>query len=177
MSNLDIAGYNRQGQLFVAANIAAKSVIAVTTAMTGVILHNPAGSGKKLVIVHGGFAWTTVPAAVHNLGWALMATNPVLPTSLTAIGSGVLAADGSGATGSAKAYDAATLPTAPVAVRWFGGATYNSATAVGVVVNPYQLMDLVEGALVVVPGAALTLTVVTTTAIGLGSVCWAEVPV
>lgn len=173
MSNLDIASYNRQGKLFCAANVSAKSVIAVAAAMTGVILYNPPGSGKKLVITHGGFAWTTVPAALHNLGWALMAANPALPTSLTAIGSGVLSADGSGNAGGsvARAYDAATLPAAPVAVRWFGGAAWAS----GVSVNPYNMVDYVEGALCVVPGSALCLTVVTTTAIGLGSVSWAEV--
>lgn len=173
MSSLDIASLNRQGKVFCAANVSAKSVVAVSTTETGVILHNPPGSGKKLVIIHGGFVWTTVPGALHNLGWGLMAANPVLPTSLTAIGSGVLAADGSGNAGQsvARAYDAATLPTAPVAVRWFGGAAWVTGASVG----PYIMVDYVEGALAVVPGAAAALIVVTTTAVGMGSVCWAEV--
>lgn len=174
MSNLDIASYNRQQKVFVAANIAAKSVIAVTTAMTGVILYNPAGSNKKCVIVNGGFTFTTAPAAVVNMGWALAAPNATAPTSLTAIGSGVLLADGSGNAGNAVArvYDAATLPIAPIAVRWFFGAAFGS----GVGESPYQATDLVDGALVVVPGAAVCLTVVTTTAVGLGSITWIEVP-
>lgn len=174
MSSLDLASYNRQGQLFVAANVSAKSVVAVSTTATGLILHNPAGSGKKLVIVHGGFAWTTAPAAINNLGWALMAATPTLPTGLTAIGSGVLVADGSGNAGSAvaKAYDAATLPTAPVAVRWFGGAAFGSAVGE----SPFVLVDYIEGALAVVPGAALVMCAVTTTAVGLASVSWIEVP-
>src|SRR3990167_8969215 len=128
MSNFDIASYNRQGKVFTAANVSAKSVIAVTTAMTGVILHNPAGSNKKLIIVDAGWVWTTAPAAVHNLGLALAGPNATAPSSLTAIGSGVLAADGSGNAGSSvgRAYDAATLPVAPVIVRWMGGAAYGS---------------------------------------------------
>lgn len=175
MSGINIADYNRRGQVFVAANTAAKSVIAVTTSMTGVVLYNPLGSNKKLVILHAGWVWTTAPAAVHNIGLALAATQAVVPTSLTAIGSGVLTADGSGGSGTSvgKAYDAATLAVAPVIVRWSFGATYGS----GVGESPAALIDYVEGALVVVPGAALTFAAVTTTAVGMGSISWAEVPV
>jgi len=173
MSNLDIASYNRQGKLFVAANVAAKSVIAVTTAMTGVILHNPAGSGKKLIIVDAGWAWTTVPGAVHNIGLALASPNATAPATLTVIGSGVLRADGSGAGGAVgRAYDAATLPVAPVAVRWSFGAAWGSSVAV----SPHHLIDHVDGALLLVEGATLTFAAVTTTAAGLGSVSWIEVP-
>ena len=177
MATLNTADLNRQGKVFVAANVSAKSVIAVTTAMTGVLLYNPAGSNKKLIIIDGGFVWTTAPGAVHNIGWAL--ATPVQvgqggPTSLTAIGSGVLAADGSGAANNAvaRAYDAATIVTAGVPVRWFMGATWGSSVGV----SPYTSRDEVEGALVVVPGAAVMFTVVTTTAVGMGSMTWAEVP-
>ena len=175
MASFDVASYNRLGQVFSAANVSAKSVIAVTAAMTGVILYNPPGSGKKLVVINGGFAWTTVAAAAHNLGWGLMTKNDALPTSLTAIGSGVLSADGSGAASNAvgRAYDAATLPAAPIAVRWFGGSAYSTGAGIG----PYQLNDAIDGALILVPGSALAMIAVTTTAVGLGSVTWAEVAV
>jgi hypothetical protein len=172
MSNLDVAGYNRKGQVFVAANTSAKSVIAVTTAMTGVILYNPAGSNKKLVIVDAGWVYTTAPGALHNLGLAIAAPNTTVPSSLTTIGSGVLAADGSGNAGAsmARAFDAATLPIAPVPVRWFGGAIATGGT------NTYQIQDHVDGSIILVPGAVLTFTVVTTTAVGMGSLTWIEVP-
>ncbi len=175
MSNLDVASFNRKGQVFTAANVSAKSVIAVTTAMTGVILSNPFGSGKKFIVVNGGFSWTTVPGAVHNLGWGMVASVALGPTSLTTIGSGVLAADGSGGAGASfgKAYDAATFVTAPVAVRWFGGAAWG--TSVGV--SPYQISDEPDGALIVAPGASLCMIALTTTAVGVGSVTWIEVPV
>ena len=174
MSSLDLASYNRLGQLYTAANVSAKSVIAVTTAMTGVILHNPFGSGKKLVLVHAGWVWTTAPAAVHNIGLALGAASPTALTSLTAIGSGVLAADGSGSAGSsvARAYDAAPLPAAPVIVRWMFGATYGS----GVGESPAALVDYIEGGIILVPGASASFAAVTTTAVGMGSLSWIEVP-
>ena len=175
MSNFDVASYNRQGKLFVAANTSAKSVIAVTTAMTGLILHNPAGSNKKILIETAGWVWTTVPGAVHNIALALAAPNATAPSSLTAIGSGVLAADGSGASTAAvgRAYDAATLAVAPVAVRWFAGAAWGSSVAV----SPFSIVDHIDGAIALVPGATLTFAAVTTTAVGMGSVSWVEVPV
>ena len=174
MSSFDLASYTRQGKTFMAANVSAKSVIAVTTAMTGVILHNPTGSGKKLLIARVGWVWTTVPGAVHNIGLGLAAPNATAPATLTAIGSGVLNADGSGASTTAvgRAYDAATLPVAPVSVYWFGGAAWG--TSVGV--SPFNITEDVDGAIALVPGATLTFTAVTTTAVGLGSIMWVEVP-
>lgn len=172
---LDIAEYNRKGQVFSAANVSAKNHIAVTTSMTGLILYNPIGSNKKLIIVDVGFAWTTVPGAVHNLGLALAAPNPTVPSSVTNIGSGVLLADGSGSAGSSvtKAYDAATLPVAPVIVKWLGGAAWG--TSVGV--SPYSLITKLDGSLILAPGAVMTTAAVTTTAVGMASVTWIEVPV
>lgn len=173
MSNIDRLAYNRAGKLFTAANTANKSVIAVTTAMTGVILYNPTGSGKKLAIVDVGWAWTTAPGAVHNIGLAIAAPNVTVPTSLTPIGSGVLCGDGSGARGHsvAQAYDAATLAAAPVIQRISFGAAYASAAGT----SPHVLIDYVDGALMVAEGGALTFAAVTTTAIGLGSISWIEV--
>ena len=173
MSNIDRLAYARAGNLFHIANVSAKSVIAVAAAMTGVILHNPQGSNKKLAIVDAGFAWTTVPGAVHNLGIGIVAPEVAAPTSLTAIGSGVQSGDGSGTRGKSVAYgyDAATFAVAPVARRWFGGAAWG--TSVGV--SPYKMVDDVDGALIVPPGASACLIVVTTTAIGLGHMSWIEI--
>ena len=86
----------------------------------------------------------------------------------------MLAANGMGGAGNAvgRAYDTATLPTAPVAVRWMGGAAWVS----GAGVNPYMLIDHVDGAIMLAPGSSLAFTVVNTTAVGLASVTWAEVP-
>lgn len=173
MSNIDRLAYNKAGQLFTAANVAAKSVIAVTAAMTGVVLYNPTGSGKVLYIVDVGWAWTTAPAAVHNLGIAIMAPSPTVPTSLTAIGSGVRSGNGSGNSGNsvAQAYDAATLAAAPVMQRISFGAAYASAAGN----SPFSFIDYVDGALAVQPGGAACLAAVTTTAVGLGSISWVEV--
>lgn len=170
----DWGSYARQGQMYSAANVSAKSVIAVATAMTGVIIYNPIGSGVYLLLKEAGFAWTTAPAAVHNLGLAI-GPSPVAPTSLTNIGSGVKTNTGLGNAGisSTGAYDAATFAVAPVAVRWFGGAVYGS----GVGESPFSIVDNIDGAIALAPGTFGCLTVVTTTSVGLGHITWAEVPV
>lgn len=175
MSNIDRLAYNRAGQLFCAANVSSKNVVAVSTTATGVILYNPVGSNKNLFIVDAAFAWVTAPAAVHNLGWAIMAPNITAPTGLTAIGSGVQSCMGYGNAGAsvALAYDAATLPAAPVMRRIAGGAVYGS----GVGESPYSIIDYIDGALAVPPGGAFVFAAVTTTLAGLGSVSWVEIPV
>src|SRR6266446_1226661 len=107
MATINVADLNRQGKVFTAANVAVKNVIAVAAGMTGLILYNPNGSGKKVVLVDAGFVWTTVPGAVHNLGIGVMTQNNAVPTALTAAGSAAQAADGSGNVGVAVAWDAA----------------------------------------------------------------------
>jgi len=172
MSNIDRLAYNKAGQLFSASNVAAKVVSAVGTSMTGVILYNPTGSGKTLYIVDVGWAWTTAPGAVHNIGLAVMAPNPTVPTSLTAIGSGVLSGQGTGNRGNsvAQAYDAATVAAAPVIQRICFGASYGS----GVGESPHCLIDYVDGALAVSPGGVICFARVTTDATGVGSISWIE---
>lgn len=174
MSNIDRLAYTRAGQQFCAANVAAKSVVAVSTTATGVILYNPIGSNKTLYIMDAGFSWTTVPGAVHNLGWAIMApTTPTAPTGLTAIGSGVQDCRGFGNAGTsvAQAYDAATLPVAPVMRRVVGGAAWGSSVGV----SPFQLIDYIDGSLAVPAGGAFVFAAVTTTLVGIGSVTWIEI--
>src|SRR5438552_10021519 len=108
MATLNVSDLNRQGKVFVGANVSAKSVIAVAAAMTGLVLWNPPSSNKKLVLVDVGFAYTTVPGALHNLGIAVMVANNALPTSLTVAGRSAIAADGSGNVGQGVVWDAAT---------------------------------------------------------------------
>ena len=171
---MDLTPYARTGQVFNAANVSAKSVIAVATAMTGAIIYNPVGSGKNLILADIGFVWTTVPGALHNIGFAV-GPSVDAPTSTTAIGSGVKVSNGSSNRGTSvtQCYDAATFAAAPVAVRWFGGAAWVSGAGVG----PYYMMDHTDGAIMLAPGTFGCLTVVTTTVVGMGSFTWIEVPV
>jgi hypothetical protein len=174
MSNLDITSYNRQGRVFTIANPSAVALTAVATTTTGLIVFNPFGSGKKLVMVDWGWATSAVGTGVGNLGIALMPANVTAVTNTTPLT--VQAADGSGAAGIsiARASSSVTLPAAAVAVKWLGGNVWVTG---GTGDHPYSLNGSLEGSIVVVPGAAVHFTIVTTVMTGLGSFTWIEVPV
>jgi hypothetical protein len=178
MSSLDVAAYNLKGQVFCGGTTDVVTISVATAATTGLILLNPPGSGVKCILVDAGFAFQTVPGAVHNIGLALTPPAGTVPTVITSTHtSAILSADGSGATGKsvAKLYDAVTFvsPSVPVAVRWSFGAAWGSSIGV----SPSLMQDRVDGALVAVPGAAISFVRVTTASVGLCSFTWIEVPV
>lgn len=170
---IDIASYNRQGKVFAAANTAAVALTAVSTTTTGLIVINPYGSGKKLLINDWGFASSVVGTGVGNLGIALMPASATAVTNTTPIT--VQNADGSGAATAsvARASSSVTLPVAAVAVKWVGG---NIWVTGGTGDHPYQWSGNIDGGLVLVPGSAMHFTIVTTVMTGLGSFTWVEVP-
>ncbi len=173
MATINVADLNRQGKVFTAANVSAKTVSVVGTAMTGLVVYNPVSSGKKLVLLDVGFTWTTAPVAVHQLGIGVMNSSSTAPSSLTASGSPAQSADGTGFVGAGIAWDTATLPVAPTARRWFGGSIYASAAGN----SPYMMADRVDGSIIIAPGAAMCIIALTTAASGAGHMTWAEYPV
>lgn len=176
MSNIDRLAYNRLGQLFTAANNAATSHIAVTSIMTGLAIYNPPGNTKVLAIVDFTFQWTTAPAAVHQIGLAMIPTSPTALTTATAatVTGGVRSADCSGNAGTsqAQAYSAFTGPTTAVACRWPGGCIFGS----GVGESPYSIVDAIDGGLIVRPGGAIITCALTNTCVGVASFSWVELP-
>lgn len=170
MATLNVSDLNRQGKVFTAANAAAGSFIAVAATQTNLNLYNPLGSGVKLVLIEVGFSWTTVPAAVHNLGLGMFTNAAALPTGITQIG---VAADGSANVPKGQATASIVLSAAPTARRWFGGAAWASSVTVG----PYSMIDRVDGSIILVPGASVSIIGLTTTAVGVGSFQWAELPI
>lgn len=172
---MDLVNYNRLGQVFTAANVSAKTVSLVSTTATGLILYNPPGSNKLVILIDCGFAWTTVPAAAHKIGIATAAPNLTAPASVTAAGSPTVVSNCSGNAGNSQtlAYDAATLPVAPVARRWFMGAAWVTG---GTGEFPYQCMEHIDGAISIIPGGVAQIVGETTTPVGVGSFTWIEVP-
>ncbi len=179
MANINVDELNRQGKIFAGGNVAAATVSAVGTAMTGLILYNPMGSGKDLVLLEAGFAWTTVPAAVHNVGIGIVpAFNSLAPSSTgVSVTSSARAADGSNVTAIGKLFDAATYAAPlPVAARWSFNALRQAADGTLTTVFPGMLSDRIDGSIILAPGASAMLIAVTTPSVGLGSFVWAEYP-
>ena len=172
MSNIDRLAYNRAGQVFSAANVATKNVIAVNNAMTGLILYNPVGSNKTLFVLDYSFAWVTVPGAVHQIGLGVVAPFGTAATLTTTIATYDGRGFGNSGVAVGIASDSVTFAgsLAPIARRWAGGAAY-SATGL----SAYSIIDYVDGAIAVQPGGACCLIGLTTTAAGVGAITWAEI--
>lgn len=170
MATLNVSDLNRQGKVFCAANAATGSFIAVAATQTNLNLYNPLGSGVKLVLIEIGFSWVTVPGAVHNLGVAMFTNFSALPTGITQIG---VSADGSANVPKGQATASIVLSAAPTTRRWFAGAAWGSSVGV----SPNQIVDRVDGSIILVPGASASIVGLTTTALGVGSFVWAELPV
>jgi hypothetical protein len=170
MATLNVSDLNRQGKVFVGANSQAANHIAVTTAMTGLILWNPPSSNRKLVLIDWGFLYTTAPGGINQVGLAIGTATTTLPTSVTLADNVATAADGSGNVGQGVVYKAATLAAAPKAYRWMHNTMATSSS--GVSVN----VDRVDGSIILAPGATVCTTVVQATAAGMAHFTWAELP-
>lgn len=142
---------------------------ALSTTQTGFTLTNPAGSGVNLIVLQFRGAFTTAPAAIATL---VMAANvapaaaAVTQTTPLVVRSAKLG-NPSGATGLAAS--AVTLPAAPVVVRGLGGPVATGS------VSQMQVVDDIDGSLVLVPGTALSVNSLTTAISGVWTMVWREV--
>lgn len=157
-------------QVYIASTQAGVTMsLALSATQTGFTLTNPAGSGKNLVVLDTTVAFTTAPAGASTVVYAAN-VNPiaaaVTQTTPLTVRSGKL---GINSTGVGLAASSVTLPAAPVVVRAIGGPVAASQ------INPPQLVDHVDGALVVTPGCALSVTSLTTAAVAVISMSWREV--
>ena len=170
MSSLDVASYNRQGKMYFACNQANKATTALSTTATGLILYNPWGSGKKLIVVDARFAFSAVPTAA---GAVMLSTGNTPSVAATPAGTAdvVWAADGSGVstTAAARVFTIATTNVVNVYVLPLTVASSTSASA--------DLHGLPEGGFIVGQGNYAMFSHVTTVATGIGSFIWVEVPV
>jgi len=171
MSNIDTASYNRQGRMFFACNAGGIILTAVGTAVTGLAISNPFGSGKKVILMSATFAPTTVPAATYVAGLSVGFSN-TLVTQTTPLS--VYGADGSGVSTSAiaKAASSVTFPAATVLARIGGYAPTTPVAAGGI-----AWTDKVDGELILVPGAYCAIAMVGTAPTGISQISWIEVPV
>lgn len=169
MSNMDVASYNRQGKVYFACNQANKATTALSTTATGLILYNPWGSGKKLLVVDARFAFSAVPTAA---GAVMLSTGNTPSVAATPAGTAdtIWAADGSGVstTSAARVFTIATLNIVNVYVCPLSVASSTTASA--------DLTKLPEGGFIVGQGNYAMFSHVTTVATGIGSFLWVEVP-
>ncbi len=144
-----------------------QTVITFGTALTatGVTFHlcNPIGSTVDLVVLQ-----TTLTVLTGGTGGHVVyGYNPPSLTAVTA-GTALDVFNRAGGSGIGQAKSATTLPAAPKAIRTLAGVI----TAAGV----NNVTDYVDGAIIVAPGAQLSIQGITVVGTGLVSMCWEEVP-
>ena len=173
MSSIDIIAYGKAGRTFTASNVSAKIITVVGTAMTGLIVYNPIGSGKYLSLMSAGFSLSTALGSIASVGIAISPSQPVIPSSNT-VGSAVIKSASGGPTSSvALAWDVSTLGVACVVQRWFAGLNWITG---GAGQAPYQFDTKIDGELGLVPGAAACFAgIAGTLPTGMGSFSYIEV--
>lgn len=163
-----------QGGVFVGGNPAAQALSLNVAASTGLILTNPLGSGKLLVILEVCIAIASLPAgqaafilAVNNnpAAVAVVHTTPIVPKNAL-IG---------GAAGAGLLDSSATLPVAPTVVRAIGGGP--AATVAASTSWPAMIKDEIAGAIILKEGTSIALQALTTAISVVASITWEEINV
>lgn len=161
----------RLGKMFHACSAGAVTLSTVSATCTGLVLSNPYGSRKRLVVAKVRFGPSTAPAGASVVGLAVspavsqtavIHTTPAVVHSALCTGSNV-------DVGVGLVDAAATLPAAPVWLRPIGGVVAASS------ISPGPYVDQTNGEIILVPGTNLSLSYLTTAAVGIASISWVEI--
>lgn len=165
----------RLGQMFsshtAATGVAPGTALGTTAAFA---LQNPKGSGTALVIVDGSLGYVSGTLGAGFVSWCV--NND--PSKAVATGTAITPLNnlvGAGA-GKALAFTTATLPATPTLLRPFCSIGASLATTA---VQPWQIVDYVDGKIVVLPGCCLSLEATAaagTTPLVVYGCTWIELP-
>jgi len=170
MSNQWFMDQARLGNMYHSHNTTAGAVTVLSTTCTGLVLSNPLGSGKDLVVDNMSFVGSTL-STIAEVGIAVSATVAVaVQTGTAAVVHNAKLRGSNGNQGVGQTLSIATLLTTPVWLRPIGSARV-TATTDG---TPAFTADF-EGSLVVTPGTYVCFATLTAARTGLCSVSWAEV--
>ena len=161
----------RIGNVYHSHNTSAGAVTVLSATCTGLVIENPSGSGKDLVMQSMSFVGSTL-TTIRELGIAVSATvSQPGSTSTTAavIHSGRLSGSDKNV-GVGRSFSIATLPAAPVWLRPIGSARVTVA-----VEGQAAFVADFDGSVIVAPGTFICFSALTAAATGLCSATWAEV--
>lgn len=162
----------RRGNVFCATNQAIIALSVNSATATGLILNNPVGSGKNLVLLELMVALGTAPAGVSVLALVGSKGPAASVTHTTPMTTGFTNALLGGGNASVALVDtAATIPT-PATFRSVPG----GVVAASSISTPF-IKDNIDGALVLAPGTVISLQAYTTAISVIAGLTWEEVPV
>jgi hypothetical protein len=161
----------RLGNMYHACSAGAVTLSTVNTTCTGLALSNPWGSRKLLVVKTVSFQPSTAPAGAAVVGIAISTAPSETATTHTTpmVIHNAIMNGSNGAVGVGKADAAATLASTPLWLRPMSGVV--AATTL----TPGKYTENVDGEIIIPPGAVLSLSYLTTAAVGIASVTWVEV--
>jgi hypothetical protein len=158
------------GNMYHACSAGAVTLSTVSTTCTGLALSNPPGSGKNLVIKTVSFQPSTAPAGAAVVGLSIhTALSSVDSTHTTPMVIHNAKASGAVSNCKARADAAATLISTPLWLRPIGGVVAAST------LTPGKYTENVDGDIIIPPGGVLSLSYLTTAAVGIAAVTWVEV--
>ncbi len=161
----------RIGNVYHSHNTTAGAVTVLSATCTGLIIENPAGSGKDLVMQSMSFVGSTL-TSIREIGVACSAT--VDQTGSTTTTAAVIHngrnTGSNGNVGVGKSFSIATLPAAPVWLRPAGSPKITTALEA----SNALIVDF-DGSFIVTPGTFICFSALTAAATGLCSATWAEV--
>lgn len=159
------------GNMYHACSAGAVTLSTVNATCTGLSLDNPYGSGKQLVVKTVSFVPSTAPAGAAVVGIAISparSSTAVTHTTPMVIHNAIM--EGSNLkVGVGKADASSTLPTTPVWLRPMGSVVAASS------ISPAKYTEEVNGEIILPPGAQLSLSYLTTAAVGIASITWVEI--
>jgi len=160
----------RLGNVYHACSAGAVTLSTVSKTCTGLSLSNPYGSKKLLVIKKISFQPSTAPAGVSVVGIAISTTvSQTQDTHTTPMVIHNAMTAGATTLGEGRADAAATLIQTPLWLRPMGCVTAASS------ITPAKYVDNTDGDIILVPGSTLSLSYLTTAAIGVAAITWAEI--
>jgi len=163
-------------QKFNGANTAATATTAgLATTYTGLVLYNPAGNTRNLIVTKVGYSFIVAPAAAMAIGLMTGYAAAGIVTASAAGNPGSTSLIGTGSAPTGKAALSATLVGTPLVHSVFGMAGTAAATAMPTITG--SIVDL-EGGVVLPPGgyAAIYTSTASGAASFLGSIEWLELP-
>lgn len=161
----------RLGNVYSACSAGAVTLSTVSTTCTGLALSNPPGSGKNLVVKEVCFTPSTAPAGAAVVGIAIhtaVSTTDSTHTTPMVIHNAIAKGNVSGQC-AGRADAAATLVSTPLWLRPMGSVVAASS------ISPTKYKEDVNGSIIIPPGGSMSLSYLTTAAVGIASVTWAEI--
>jgi hypothetical protein len=161
----------RLGNMYHACSAGAVTLSTVSTTCTGLALSNTYGSGKLLVVQRVSFAPSTAPAGAAVVGIAIhtaISSTDTTHTTPMVIHNAIAKGNVSGIP-AGRADAAATLASTPLWLRPMAAVVAASS------ISPANYNDDVNGSIIIAPGGCLSLSYLTTAAVGIAAVTWVEI--